>query len=319
MKLLFILYILVVLIFNSCPSFFEDDINPNLRIIDGFTLDNYPRVDGSTSTEPLNTLIACKLLGIRYQWVKTPYGGPWRIEPIFRSNNNSSNFSQLIRSSQTHNSFINLINGQADIILSARKMSDDEKALANTAGVGLIETPIALDAFIFIVHSNNPITNLTIGQIQNIYMGKINNWNEIGGNDRQINPYVRNPNSGSQELMESLIMKDIRFMDFPVSPEVIFTMGGVFDIISSDIDGICYTVYYYKEHILRDTTAKSIAINGIHPTNESIRNRLYPLVAEVYVVIRSDLEPSSMAYKLYEFLQTELGKEVIRESGYIPF
>ena len=326
-------FLMTVLVFSSIVLFYisckkeekeeDDDIDPRLKIVEGFSFDNYPKVDGSTSTAPLNTLIACKLLGIKHQWMQK--SGLWEIEPILKLKKNSENFQRLIKTSQTHQSFINLIKKEADIILSARKMSPDERTYADDAGVSLIETPIALDAFIFIIHPNNPIESLSIEQIQDIYVGKITNWKEIGGNDITINPYIRNANSGSQELMESLVMKGLGFMEFPQSPEIpiipttIFDMIVVIDRVSQEINSICYTVFYYKEEILRNLyITKSIAIESVYPDKESISNNSYPLVAEVYAVIRSDLDKSSMAYKLFELLQTETGKEVISESGYLP-
>jgi phosphate transport system substrate-binding protein len=200
-------------------------------------------------------------------------------------------------------------------------MSPDEKAHADAAGVSLIEIPIALDAFVFIVHPDNPITTLTIEQIQDIYTGKFTHWYEVGGggNTVKINPYVRNANSGSQELMESMVMKDLEITKLPTSYEtVIGSMSGAFEIVQSNINSICYTVFYYREHILKDAKVKSVAIEGVYPNEETIRDNSYPLVAEVYASIRSDLDKTSTAYKLYEFLQTETGKEVIDESGYLP-
>jgi len=317
-KILSIILVFIVLFFISCPGEVDDDINPQLRVIDGFTFENYPKVDGSSSARPLNIYIACRLLGIKHKWLKNDLNGLWGIEPILKSNNNSRRFNELIRSNGTHQSFINLIDKQADFILTARKISSDEKTYANSKGISLIETPIALDAFIFIVHPNNPITSLTIEQIQNIYTGRITNWNEVGGNNAKINPYVREPNSGSQELMELLVMKDLDINKFPVSWEMAFNMTGAFERVQSDINGICFTVFYYKENIFKDANVKSIAIEGVYPNKENISNNSYPLVAEVYAVIRSDLDQTSTAYKLYEFLQTVKGKVVISESGYIP-
>jgi phosphate transport system substrate-binding protein len=257
-------------------------------------------------------------MGIRHEWARGSDG--WHIRPILNSAANRRKFTNLVRSSQTHQSFINLINNQADIILSARSMSPDERAYADSAGVSLIETPIALDSLVFIVHPSNPIETLTIEQIQNIYTENITNWNEVDGNDAKINPYIRNPNSGSQELMESLVMQDMGTSDFPWSSELTISgMVPVFEMVSTDRNAICYSVFYFREHIIRShQSTKMIAINDIFPDNETISNRSYPLITGVYVVIRSDIDKSSMAYKLYNFLQTELGKEVIRESGYIP-
>ena len=312
-----VLALSALMIITACKDGMDDDINPSLIIAEGFTFDNYPKVDGSTSTEPLNILLACKLLGLRYNWEKDSPSGFWRIEPVIKNVVNSMHFWKLIKTSQTHQSFINLIDGEADIILAARAMSPDEKAYAEAAGASLIETPIALDAFVFIVNPNNPITTLTIEQIQDIYTGKVTNWNEVGGNNAEIVPFVRNPNSGSQELMETLVMKDLEIAGFPVSPEIIYSMVPVFEMVDSVRDSICYTVYYFKEYILRDMRVKTIDIGGIHPTRESIGNKSYPLTTEVYAVIRADLDKSSTAYKMYEILQTETGKQVIRESGYM--
>ncbi|MDR1095950.1 MAG: substrate-binding domain-containing protein, partial [Spirochaetaceae bacterium] len=152
-------------------------------IIEGLTVDNYPKVDGSTSTEPLHTIITCKLFGIGYKWVPD-YWNLQRIEPNLNNlnANDANKFLKLIKSSQTHQSFISLIDKGADLILTARKMSPDEKTHADAAGVSLIETPVALDALVFIVNPNNPIASLTAKQIQDIYTGKTTHWNELGGN-----------------------------------------------------------------------------------------------------------------------------------------
>ena len=317
-----ILTLSAIILFAACANEAEkeidNDIDPSLIIAKGFTFENFPKIDGSTSTEPLNIILACKLLGIKYEWLKESYGR-WYAEPIIRNAVNSMNFWRLIKTSQTHQSFINLINKEADIILAARKMSPDEKAYADSKDITLIETPIALDAFIFIVNPQNQITTLTLGQVQDIYTGKIQKWNEVGGNDETIIPYIRNQNSGSQELMESLVMKDLVIGEYSVSPEIISSMIPVFELVQNRKESICYTVFYFKEYILRGWGVKTIAINGVHPTKETIANKTYPLNAEVYAVIRSDLNQSSTAYKLYELLQTETGKNVIKESGYVPY
>jgi phosphate transport system substrate-binding protein len=301
---------------SSC-NIVKDNIGPPL--IQGLTLDNYPKVDGSTSTEPLNAIIACRLLGIDYEWI-------WNnnirtVEPSLNKKENSEKFRRLIKSSQTHQAFVNLINKEADLILSARTISPDEKAGADAARVSLIETPIALDAFVFIVNPDNPIESLTTTQAQGIYTGTITNWKEVGGNDAQIDPYVRNANSGSQKLMETLVMKDLQIKEFDENrSELIFSMAGALDWVSRDTDSICYTVYYYKEYIAsHGRGAKSIAINGIYPDRGTISDKSYPYTAPVYAVIRSDLDKSSKAYIIYEWLQTEAGKQVINESGYVPY
>jgi phosphate transport system substrate-binding protein len=303
----------------SCSN--EEDIDfdsLSSSLIEGLTVGNYPKVDGSTSTEPLNTIIACKLFGIDYKWV-SDYLNLQRIQPNLNKDN-TAKFNKLIKSSQTHQSFINLIDKEADLILVARKMSPDEKAYADAEGASLVETPIALDALVFIVNPENSISSLTTAQIQDIYMSKITNWNEVGGNNAEITPYVRNANSGSQELMETLAMKDLDMAEHLENYHelIVFSMTGAVDRVFYERNAICYTVYYFKEYMATGVNVKSVAINGIYPNRENIGNNSYPYAAEVYAVIRSDLDKSSMAYKLYEWLQTAAGKQAIDESGYVP-
>ena len=322
MKRLVILALFAAVICTGC----EKDVEGlESSFINGLNFSNYPRIDCSTSALPLNMLIACELLGVNHRWEYDFKEGVWGIEPKLK-NHNSAKFKKLIRSSSTHQSFINLIDKKEDLILVARKMSEDEKAHADAAGVSLIETPIALDAFVFIVHHSNPVQALTIEQIQDIYTAKTRNWKYVGGNDAVIKPFVRNANSGSQELMESLVMKDLGMSSYfevydDLTEYVIRNMTGAFIAVSNDMNpnAICYSIHYYKEHIIRTKKTKSIAVNGILPNKENIGNGTYPFIEPVYAVIRSDLDKSSMAYKVYQWLQTEEGKKAINASGYLTY
>jgi phosphate transport system substrate-binding protein len=292
--------------------------------IDGLTAENYPRVDGSTSTDPLNRIIACRLLGWSYEW--QPYimgNGIWEVIPD-RSAAPEGFFGERVMASQTHNSILNLIDGGADLILSARKMSDDEKTYAQNAGVELIETPVARDALAFLVHRENNVLSLTQQQVRDIYLGRITNWNELGGRDEVIKPFIRNANSGSQEMMKEIVMNHAGMPDWEAgyTDEAIMTMAQVYTEIANHPNAICFTPHYYKEYIIRDALGsehtKSLGVDGVYPDGASISDETYPFVADVYVSIRSDLDHGTTAYKLYEWLQTQAGREVVAESGYVP-
>jgi phosphate transport system substrate-binding protein len=315
----------VLSIFTSCEK-----INTDSPYIDGLSINNYPIIDGSTSTLPLNRVIACELLGLNYEWQEntiSPSSSTWGIEPKIKGSLKQK-FDKRVLSSQTHKSFINLIDNKVNIALAARSMSPDEKEYAMSKGVSLIETPIALDAFIFIVNPKNPVIGLTTQNIQDIYTGKKENWSDFGivlfpenPEYSSIHPFVRNPNSGSQELMDLLIMKDLDYIDLPIYKEnLIFTMAGLIDGIAGNPLAIGYTVHYYNKFIIRPNKSylKTIAIDGVMPTEETISNRLYPYTTEVYAVIRSDTDKSSMTHKIYEWLQTPTGKKAISNCGYIP-
>jgi phosphate transport system substrate-binding protein len=290
--------------------------------IEGITFENYPRVDGSTSTDPLNKIILAKLLGWTYEW-RNP--DSWYVLVNTPDGIQLSDVLGKVKSSQTHNSIINLIENNADIIISARTMSEDEKSHANSLGVLLIETPIALDALDFLINEQNTVNSLTVKQVQDIYLGNITNWSEVGGADEAIKPFIRNANSGSQEMMKEIVMNHTNIPDWDLAyygDDVIPSMLNVYYELNANPNGICFTPHYYKEFIIREAdgteNTKSIAINGIESNENTIRGNTYPFVADVYVSIRSDLDHNSMAYKMYEWLQTQAGKEVIAESGYVP-
>lgn len=311
-----ILSILLLLFLSNCEKSPEN--NPPKVNTDILNTSNYPRVDGSTSAHPLQVLIACKILGVEYSWMPALFDETHRIWPSFDKKPDIAQFIvDSIVHNGTHSSYENLILGKDDLIIVARTASEDELHLADSIGVALTTTPVALDAFVFIANDNNPVNGLSVEEIQDIYTGNINNWNEVGGNDAGINPYQRNPNSGSQELMESLVMKNLTMLDFPEM--IVFGMMGLINQVSHDWDGLGYTVYFYENFMAPNDDLKLLSVNGVAPSVSTLRNKEYIYTTEVYVVIRQDLDKSSTAHMLYQWLLTGEGQEVIEESGYVPY
>lgn len=283
--------------------------------IEGLTLENYPRVDGATSTRALNNMIACKLLGIPYVWSMMSETRELNVYP--RGNlgfPDGTLFDGHIFTSQTYGAMMNLIDGKADIILRSTTASPDEKAAAETAGVTLIETPVALDAFVFLKHAGNPVQSLTIEQIRKIYTRQITGWSEVGGNNAPMTVYTRPRNSGSEEALRELVMGSLEPAEFPVEQQVM-SMAGLFWEMERNVNGIGYIFKNYKEMIM-GRYDPTFAIDGIFPTAATIKNRTYPLTTEVYAIVRSDLDRNSMANKLYEWMQTESAKIVLEECGF---
>jgi len=287
--------------------------------IEGITFENFPKLDGSTSAREFNTMVACKLLNIRYQWHEGIIGLEWILSPHSEDipEKYRNFFYERVITSQTHGAFMNLINGNADIILTHRTISSDEKSHAESVGVSLIEMPIALDAFVFVVNKSNPVKSLTIKQIQRIYTGEIANWSEVGGNNANITVYTRPRNSGSEEVMREIVMDGLEPADFPAA--IINPMYMVFTQISGNPNSICYTFNNYKEKQARkpDSEVPKIAINGIFPAENTIKKGTYPFISKLYIAIRSNLDSSTMAYKLFEWLQSEHAKYTISECGFI--
>jgi phosphate transport system substrate-binding protein len=239
--------------------------------------------------------------------------------------NVSPGLSVNIIHSGTHTAYRNLTIGISQFIIVARPPSPDELALAKEKEVELDVRPIGYDAFVFLLNGKNPLDALTVEQIRSIYLDKVLNWTEVGGADEKMLAFQRERNSGSQETMESLVMKGLQIA--PADQMMIgYGMGGPYNQLPGRQNGIGYTFYYYQtmqsaDRLLRDGGApalKMCAVNGITPTPETIRNGTYPFVTEVYAVVRKDAAPDSAAVRLRNWLLTPEGQDVVKESGYVP-
>jgi len=276
---------------------------------------DYPRVDGSTSAHPLQMYVACRLLDVKCDWME----GLFSARTIFP--NSRSALGEAVEAvtsiwhNGTHSAYVNLVNKDADLIIVARMPSDDEIREAGRKGVKLDIRPVALDAFVFLAHVDNPVESLTLDQIRGIYTGKTTEWNDLGGMGG-INAYQRNRNSGSQELMDDLVMGGTPMIE---APDMIYeSMVGPINAIRDDPLGLGYSVYFYASYMLPDENVKLLGIEGVVPTFETIASQDYSLVTEVYAVVRADMPADNSAVILRDWLLTDSGQEAVEESGYVP-
>lgn len=287
------------------------------------TLNDVPVFDGSDSTDPLRAILIYKLLDLEYYWMRRgqtqndddlyrvgAYNIPYKGEKynLFMSKNEKSN---------THGSFINLIDGTVDLTITARDISRDETEYAIEKDVTLISKPIARDALIFMVNNDSPIESLSLDEIRRIYRKEILNWQSVGGPDMEITPYIRNRNSGSQEKFETMVMGGEYITDFELF-YVGTAMLAPYHQIERDVSGIAFTPYYYYDTIVDTGSTKKIRLEGVIPCKETLESGEYPLCTEVYASIRSDCDRESYTFKIYESLTSDWGRDVIAESKYIP-
>ena len=317
------LFLLLIVCLYLLPCSANDDIEQTSVGIEGISIGNFPVIDGSDSTEPLRTLLMCKLLGFDYKWLRSPFvfkgARPKMLRPSYTCPQEEWAHLELdcLLRNNTHHSFLKLIDGEVEVIFTARSISRDEAVYAEEKGVELIEKPIAKDALAFLVHPENTVDSLSIAQIQGIYTGDITHWSEVGGPDMSITPYVRNRNSGSQEKFETMVMAGLTIKEFP-ELHIGTVMMAPYYQLEADKSGIAFSPFYYYSVIVDTATTKAIGVDGIAMTKENVRNNTYPYITDVYVAVRSDIDKSSMGYKLFEYITSEEGQAIVEESGYIP-
>ncbi len=292
---------------------------------------DYPRVDGSTTTGPLARLMACDLLNVACVWSAPASANIERTyvpDPAASTPPQTASTITGIKFSTTHNAYVNLIEGKTDVLLEARLPSPDELAQASAKGVELETHAFALDAFVFLVNTNNPTETMPLTTLRDIYAGKVTTWSGAGitlaDPAAGIRAYQREPNSGSQELMKQMVMGTTPMVNAPEM--VVQTMVGPYNALGGnpvtgdggDKLGLGFSVYYYAAVMFSNPQVKMIGVDGVKPTSATISSRAYPLAAEVYIVTRKDAAAGSPALKYRDWLLSPDGQRVVSKSGYVP-
>lgn len=195
--------------------------------------------------------------------------------------------------------------------------SKEQIAYAESCGTEFEFTQIGTEAFVFITHIDNPVSNLTTEQIQDIYSGEITNWKQVGGKDIDIAAYQRNEGSGSQSMLKRF-MGDIPLMQPPIE-RINMLMGGIIEEVSSyhsQSNSLGFSFRYYVEGIIKNSEIKMLSIDGVKPNAENVRNGSYPILTPIYAVTYKD-NPNENVQKLLDWILSEEGQKIINESGYV--
>lgn len=234
-----------------------------------------------------------------------------------------SPFHSTVECNGTSEAYRKLIHGERNMIFAAGPSEAQLKA-AEENGVELHLTPIGREAFVFFVNSKNPVKSLTVEQIQGIYTGEITNWKHLGGRFQKIRPFQRAENSGSQTSLQKL-MKGLPLME-PEEEERIAGMGGIIREVASyrnHSNAIGFSFRYYATEMVQSGDIRLLALNGVEPTKETIRDNSYPIASEFYAVTASPIgepapqETNETMAAFLEWILSEQGQWIIEETGYV--
>lgn len=260
--------------------------------------DSLPRMDGSTSTIPLEAGIRAALFGTSMAEAETQ-----------------------VKHSTTWGSFYNLIDGHCDLIFSV-PLSERQITEARERNMELEMTRIAAEGFVFVVNAKNPVDVLTQEQLRDIYSGKITNWAQVGGNDAAIVAYQRNEDSGSQNFMHTF-MGDTPLMDPLTSARrTPSSMGQLMDAVATydnAENAIGYSVYAYAADMYGNgNEIKFIHVDGVVPNKGTMSDGSYPLLSYNYAVYNKATAADTPLRRLVEWITTDEGQRAVKTAGYVP-
>lgn len=211
-----------------------------------------------------------------------------------------------------------IINGTCDIGNMSRFMKDTEFKAAAEKGVMPVAHVVALDGLPIIVHPSNPVSDLTVEQIRDIYTGKITNWKDVGGPDKDIVLISRDTNSGTYETFYKLVMTHKvngekvkeKITD---KAEYVGSNGAVRSRVQKTPNAIGYAGIGFL-----DDTIKAVKVNGIMPSSETVKTGVYPIARPLFMFTNGYPKMGTEVYKFVTMYLSEAGQELIEEIGFIP-
>ena len=213
-----------------------------------------------------------------------------------------------------------LINGTVDIANASRQIKSEEQAEAEANGVTPTEFIIARDAIAVIINHENPVDNLTLQLISDIYSGKINNWSEVGGENRPIIRLSRETNSGTHVyfLENVLRLGDAQSETlFSVNTLLLPSSEGITAEIRQNPNAIGYDGLGYVTDEVK-VVAVGISINGpfVYPSPETVNSNLYPIARDLYMYTVG--EPSAEIKEYLDWILSPQGQEIVNKLGFVP-
>lgn len=214
-----------------------------------------------------------------------------------------------------------LINGTVDIANASRAMKQEEIDEAQANGIEPIEFVVAIDALAIVVHQDNPVDELTIDQLSDMFTGRITNWNELGGNDAPIILVSRETNSGTHVyFLEEVVRRGESDNTDIFAPQTLLMPSSVG--ITSEVRRNPNAIGYDGLGYVNPEHEKVLAISkGEHspftlPAVETAASGTYPLSRNLYIYT-AGLPTGSVADYLNWILGHE-GQSIVAELGFVP-
>lgn len=214
-----------------------------------------------------------------------------------------------------------LINGTVDIANASRQIKPEEIEEAQSNGVDPVEFVIARDAIAVIVNPQNPVNELTLQQISDIYSGKISNWSEVGGDDRPIVRLSRETNSGTHVyFLETVLRLGQSDNDTLFSRDTLLlpSSEGIIAEVRQNPNAIGYDgLGYVPDDLKMIAIAKEPGGEYVLPSIETVNDATYPIARDLYMYTAGEPTGTVKIY-LDWIITSDEAQNIVKELGFVP-
>ena len=190
--------------------------------------------------------------------------------------------------------------GRCDIGLASRGLKDDEKSS------GLTETVLAYDGIAVVVSPENPVSDLTLQQIADIYTGKITNWKDVGGNDAEIVLIGREAGSGTRDGFESITGTE----EACQYRQELTSTGDVIATVSQNPNAIGYA----SLSAVKDTV-KALSVGGVAPSEDTVKDGSYVIQRPFVLVTKDGVALNPAAQTFFDYATSAEAAPIIAQAG----
>lgn len=195
-----------------------------------------------------------------------------------------------------------LLKGEIDVAGAGRRLTEAEKKK------GLVEHFLGWDVLAIIVHEDNPVTSLTLDQLQGIFSGEITDWESVGGTPGPIVVVTCPPGSGMRSAVQKLILKDKSFPSNEIISAIVAEADQQTSMFSTGITAL-------SQSMLDAKRVKSIKVNEASPTAASIADGTYPLAKPLALVTMGP--PKDDLARFFDVINSQQGRAALRKS-FVP-
>jgi phosphate transport system substrate-binding protein len=213
-----------------------------------------------------------------------------------------------------------LVNGTVDIANASRQIKQEEIDQAKSNGVDPVEHVIARDAIAVIVNPENPISELTLKQISDIYSGKISNWQEVGGEDRPIVRLSRETNSGTHvyflETVLRLGSKEDKTL-FSMDTLLLPSSEGIIAEVRQNPNAIGYDgLGYVPKDLKMIAIAKEAGGAYVLPSIATVNDKSYAVARDLYMYTNG--EPTGIVKEYLDWIMSAEAQQIVADLGFVP-